>query len=242
MDRWTRSQEQASEPARSVPAPRPLLRPETTHLTPPSLASLKLFLPWLSPRKDTGEQPWGGVIEGSRLPLKTTNSYPPLPPVQIRPHSKICDLPTTCTRWAGPMPGGAHSQAKAGRGQLPGRSPRRQTCVYRPPSGPGKGPPGKQSPASCPHNAAPMEPERRVVWGLHPPFLGPPSLRCPHSTHRHTCSCTHTQSHTHARMCTTHTAPDTHTQARDTHTCSHGQLHFHVHTVHTLTPQGHTCL
>ena len=153
MDRWTHSQVWESEPAGSVPAPPPPPRPETTHLAPPSLASLKLLLPWLSPKKDMGEEPQGGVIVSSRLTLRSTNSYPPPSPVQIRHHSEICDLPTTCARWARPVPAGTHSQAKGRRGRLPDRSPGRQTQVYRPLSGHGKGAPGEAEPHPLPHNA-----------------------------------------------------------------------------------------
>lgn len=82
MDRWTHSQVQESEPAGSAPP---------THNSPCTLFPGKpqAFLPWLSPRKDMGEQPQGRVIVSSLLPLRSTNSYPPTPSANPAPFRNL---------------------------------------------------------------------------------------------------------------------------------------------------------
>lgn len=223
LDRWMHSQGQESEPA------RPAAQARDNSPSTPFPASLKLFLPWLSPRKDMGEQPRGGVIVGSRLPLRSTNSCPPPPQCK----SGTIEKSVTYLQPApdGPAPGQPAPQpSQGGEGTAP-----TLRAVYRPLLGPGKGPPGEQSPAGCPHNAAPMEPELREVWGLQPPISRAPSLCCLHSTHRHTRACTHTYAHTQLH---------THTEAHDTHS-SHAHMFTRATVLprphpYTLTLQGHT--
>lgn len=167
LDRWTRSQGQESEPARPpCPCPLPAAQARDNSPSTPFPASLKLFLPWLSPRKDVGEQPWGGgVIVDSRLPLRSTNSYPPPPQCK----SGTIEKSVTYLQPApdGPAPGQPAPQpSQGGEGTASGQEPTlraRSTGRCRAWQGtPGQAEPCRLPPQSHPHGS-------RAEGGLGPP-------------------------------------------------------------------------